>query len=89
MSYPGYSNVPAVASPTPCQERIYRGDELTPGNIYTLISTRQTKKLKPGTSLLATMQTGDYAEGKARTLVETGTGALLHATGNDIFSRWE
>lgn len=85
MSYSSYSNVPASAAPTPLQERIYRGDELTPGNVYSLISTRQTKKLKAGTQFLATVLT----EGASRAVVSLDTGSVLYATGNDIFSRWE
>ena len=86
MALSRYANVPQPINPQPAQERIYRGDELTAGNSYTLISTRQTKKLAVGSDFLASKLVG---EDGSRAVVSYGTGAVLYATANDIFSRWE
>lgn len=66
------------------EQRVFRGDELTPGAWYELASTRQTKKIANGTSFLATKL---VVEG-ARAVV-SADGSVLYATDNDIFIGYE
>ncbi|UGL61385.1 hypothetical protein [Xanthomonas phage DMF5-T1] len=62
---------------------ILRGDELTPGEQYWLLSTRQTDQLSAGLQFVASKL---LTEDGARALVQVKTGSVLYATANDIFS---
>lgn len=83
-----FANVAAVPTPSPAQERILRGDELVAGKVYTLIDTRQTKKLTPGTQFIASKLVNENGERLLVSLYDE-RGSVLYATAADIFSIWE
>ncbi len=83
-----FANVVAEPAPKQSQERILRGDELVAGKQYTLIDTRQTKKLTPGTQFIASKLVNENGERLLVSLYDD-RGSVLYSTAADIFSIWE